>query len=104
MDITHRTDGPNKCLLLEGRLDAREAGAVLKAIEATVLHAGDRLTLDLRGVPYLSSAGIRVLLLARRRCEQHQASLVLCGIQPYCLEVLQVGGLENSFQFADSSL
>ncbi len=101
MNITPQTDGRNKCLLLDGRLDAREAGSVQKAIDSTVLHPGDRLILDMRGVSYLSSAGIRVLLLTRRRCEMHQATLTLSGIQPYCLEVLQVGGLENSFHFEE---
>lgn len=97
MNIAQQTQEGRQCLRLDGRFDAYGAAIVQKAIDCLVIHPGDVLVLDMGGVPYLSSAGLRVLLLARHRCENEQASLVLAGIQPYCLEVLRVGGLEHSF-------
>lgn len=98
MDVTPQAEEGHHYLHLKGRFDGNGAGVVQKAIDALSFQPGEHLVLDLAGVPYLSSAGLRVLLLTRHRCEIEKASFSLTGIQPYCLEVLRVGGLEHSFQ------
>jgi hypothetical protein len=50
-----------------------------------------RNVLDLAG-EYISSAGLRVLLMAAKRLKEPPAALVLCGIVPGVRTVLELAG------------
>jgi anti-anti-sigma factor len=47
---------------------------------------------DLAGVEYISSAGLRVLLMAAKRLRQPPAAVVLCGLGPAVRGVLELAG------------
>ncbi len=49
------------------------------------------------GVEYVSSAGLRVLLLAAKRLKPPAGALVLCGIGPSVRTVLELAGSVSLF-------
>ena len=51
-----------------------------------------RLIVDLSGLDYISSAGLRVVLLLAKRLKQADGRLVLCGMQPHVQEVFDISG------------
>ncbi|RMF32638.1 MAG: anti-sigma factor antagonist, partial [Chloroflexi bacterium] len=63
----------------QGRLDARTVSALESALESA-LSQGPRLVVDLSGVPYISSGGLRALMTARRRARAQGGDLRLCGL------------------------
>ena len=80
-----------------GRLDSLSAGELEKLV-ASRLDAGERrLVVDLAGVEYISSAGLRVLLMAAKRLKQPPAALVLCGMGPSVRTVLELTGFVPLF-------
>ena len=62
MDIAKQKTGDILVLRLTGRLDANWCDHVQKAIAAVVHEGEHRVHLDMAGVSYVSSAGLRVLL------------------------------------------
>lgn len=75
-----------------GRLDSVSSSA-LEQLVASRLEAGERrVVIDLSGVEYISSAGLRVLLMAAKRLKQPPAALVLCGLGPSVRTVLELAG------------
>jgi len=75
-----------------GRLDSISSSELERHVVAR-LDAGERrLVVDLAGVEYISSAGLRVLLLAAKRLREPGAVLVLCGIGPSVRSVLELAG------------
>jgi len=50
----------------------------------------DRLVLDLAGLEYISSAGLRVLMLASRDVKGRDGTLVICGLQPIVREIFEI--------------
>ncbi len=75
-----------------GRLDSVSSSA-LEQLVASRLDAGERrVVIDLAGVEYISSAGLRVLLMAAKRLKQPPAALVLCGLGPSVRTVLELAG------------
>lgn len=75
-----------------GRLDSVSSGELERSVVAR-MNAGDRrLVLDLSGVEYISSAGLRVLLMAAKRLKEPPAALVLCGMGPAVRDVLELAG------------
>lgn len=54
--------------------------------------------LDLSGVHYMSSAGLRVLLLASRQCQQQQGEFVLAALPSFLQDVFRVTHFNDLFQ------
>jgi anti-sigma B factor antagonist len=50
----------------------------------------DKLVLDLSGVDYMSSAGLRVLMLARKQAKAQGGTLVVAGLQPVVQEIFEI--------------
>jgi anti-anti-sigma factor len=86
----------------EGRLDAFEAINLGKAIEALLKEDDAYLALDMGGVPYLSSGGIRVLLTAQKKLARKNGRVCLCGLTEYPTQVLKMAGMDNIFSVYQS--
>ena len=77
-----------------GRLDA--AGVVAVEPEITrAVRSHDRLALDLSGVPYMASMGLRLLIAAARSMEKRGGRLVVANPTPDIEGVLAISGLEK---------
>jgi anti-sigma B factor antagonist len=69
------------CVLnLAGRLGGANAPALETALETAIRKAGHRLVVDLSGVDYLSSGGLKALAGAADRCRQNGGTLILAAV------------------------
>jgi len=69
------------------RESANEAEATVKGI----LKGGtQRLLFDLSRMEYISSAGLRVILMAVKELRNKKGKVVLCGLTPYVKEIFDV--------------
>ena len=76
-----------------GRVDhasAEQFKAGLWPFLAACSRDGDKLVLDLSGLEYISSAGLRVLMLAAREVKAQDGTLVVCGLQPVVREIFEI--------------
>jgi anti-anti-sigma factor len=87
-------DKQNNIIKPLGRLDANSSVAFEKAIEAFSDYKQD-LILDMSACPYLSSAGIRVLLIAKKKLQSHDREMYVTDLEPAVLQVLQMAGLHQ---------
>jgi anti-anti-sigma factor len=83
-----------------GRVDHTTA----PAFESTLLPLlngcsgeGKKALLDLSGVSYMSSAGLRVLILAVKQCRQQGSEIVLAALQPFLQDVFRISRLDMVF-------
>ena len=53
------------------------------------------LTVDLAGVTFLDSAGLRMLVLLHRRCADNGGALVVRGAPPAVQTLFQITGLDS---------
>lgn len=99
MPLTIReTPKPEVLVLnLEGRLDVGTSPALERRLQEAFDGGGRRVVLDLGGLEYVSSAGLRVLLAALDRLEKAAGRMVLSGTRGYVLEVFDVAGLATVF-------
>lgn len=95
MGVESRGIGTWTVLRPSGRMD----GQTSADLESECLeHLGGgtpRLALDLAEVPYVSSAGLRVILSLFRACASRGGALALLAPQPMVREVLAVSGFET---------
>src|SRR5262249_55881335 len=76
-----------------GRIDASNAGLLEERVLGLIARGERRLVLDLAGVDYMSSAGLRVCLLAAKQLAGIQGKLALASLQDRVAEVFKIAGL-----------
>ena len=86
-------DGGVMLATLSGRLDAMGASAIDLPLTARIVTQGARVIVDLSGVSFLASLGIRSLVTPAKALRARGGELVLLNPQPAVLEVLRVAGL-----------
>ena len=92
MQIGEEQQGGALVIAPVGRVDSVSSGELEKVVLSRIDAGARRLVLDLAGVEYISSAGLRVLLIAAKRLKAPPAALVLCGIGPGVRTVLELAG------------
>jgi anti-sigma B factor antagonist len=78
---------------VEGRLDTTSAPMLDKAINEEI-GATTALTLDLKGVEYISSAGLRVLLSAQKKMQQN-GSMKVKNVCKTVMEIFEMTGFAD---------
>ena len=78
---------------IAGRIDTTTAPALEKAINEDIGDAKN-LVLDLKGVQYISSAGLRVLLGAQKKM-QKIGSMKVTNVCEAVMEVLEMTGFAD---------
>ena len=90
MTITTTRNGSALTLQLEGRLDTTTSPQLEAELSAS-LDGVTQLTLDLKQLAYLSSAGLRVILSAQKRMNK-QGQMVVRHVNETIMEVFEVTG------------
>ncbi len=90
MNIDVTKNGTSLLITVSGRIDPTTAPEFEKAVMGN-LDGVKNFVLDLKDVPYTSSAGLRTLLLAQKKMMK-QGSMTLKNVQSSVLEVLKVTG------------
>lgn len=106
MDIREETEGDVVLIRVAGRLDSGSAGE-LEAVLPVRTHAHAKVVLDLADTPYVSSAGLRVLLIGAKAARAAGHKLVLAGLSPSVREVFDISGFTTLFAIeadADSAV
>ena len=85
-----------------GRIDTTTAGALESRLASALTGASPHLVVDLSAVDYISSAGLRVLLVAARRVQATSGRLALCGMGHPVRQVSQLAGFLPLFTITDT--
>ena len=84
--------GDTLVVSLEGQINSGNASAVEADLLAQLDKGEQGIVLDLTNLNYISSAGLRVVLLLAKRLKQNGGALTLCGMQPHVHEVFDISG------------
>lgn len=101
MELEKYMRGQVTVLALEGELDSATSADARKRISELVPADGAAL-LDLGGMTYMSSAGLRVLLLIYRQVRESGVPLALARLNPDVAEVMSGTGFIDFFTVTDS--
>ena len=90
MNIIKKENGDALEIALQGRLDTMTAPQLEQELKSC-LGGVKELTLDLEGLEYISSAGLRVLLSAQKQMNK-QGSMKLVHVNEVIMEIFEVTG------------
>lgn len=91
MNIIKKKEGTELLISLEGRLDTSTAPKLEKEI-FDELSDVTHLVFDFEKLMYISSAGLRVLLMLYKRMNKAEGKMELCNVDENIMEVLEITG------------
>jgi stage II sporulation protein AA (anti-sigma F factor antagonist) len=92
MEIAQVMAGQAVVVAPAGRIDTTTSEAVEHALAAALDGGARRLVVDFAGVTYISSVGLRVLLVVAKRVRTDRGTLVLCGLGDAVRQVFDLAG------------
>jgi len=90
---------------VKGRIDymnAEEFKAALLPLLANCAPGRDQVVLDLSRLEYVSSAGLRVLMIAAKEVRPRKGRLVAVSLQPVVREIFEISRFTLVFDLFDS--
>ncbi len=85
-----------------GRIDSSNAAVAEAEMLNKIREGSPLLIIDLQRLDYLSSAGLRVLLLAAKTCRAGGGKAVIQQASPAVSEVLKISGFDKIIPMLDS--
>ena len=92
MEIEEHLQDSLVVVTLAGRVDGFSAPELDKRLSEIVERGDIRVLLDCAKMDYISSAGLRVVLVGARKCQQGGGKLAICSLQPTCKSVMEISG------------
>jgi anti-anti-sigma factor len=88
---------------IAGSIDALTAGEVTEFLSEQVSQGEMNLVVDLAGVDYVSSAGLRTILATLKEARMRGGDVRLAGARPNVYKVLQMSGFTTILKSFDST-
>lgn len=104
MEINHRRMNRVDLVAVAGRVDAASAPQLKQQIEALFDEGRYRIVLDLGGLEYISSPGLRVLIEARKKARDWKITdleggdIRIANLPPKIKEVFDLTGFTSLFE------
>ena len=95
IEVIEERDNDVLVLLPVDRIDSTNARAFESIIMDRINNDERRLIIDFSHLNFISSSGLRVLLIAVKKLNANQGKLVLCDMQEHIHEVFQISGFDQ---------
>ena len=95
MAISTERDGGTLIAKTEGRVDGSNAREFQDALEEAIEPTDTAVVLDLENLSYISSAGLRVILLTAKTLRKQDAKLAVCSLSDSIKQVFEISGFDK---------
>ena len=103
MELTTRKEKGAVIVSVNGRIDAVTSPDLEKFLSEVAAADENILILNLNEVDYISSAGLRVILIVAKQLKIKQGELILAGLQDVVKEVVESSGLDSFLKVFDTA-
>lgn len=97
MEVTETNREGTPILRLKGRLDASSAPTFEEKLLSLIEAGHPTLALDFHELDYISSAGLRVLLVGAKKVKPLNGKVVLFALNEHVRQVFEVAGFCSLF-------
>ena len=94
MEIKQERDGDKLTVALSGRLDAATSIELGKTLNES-LDGVSELTLDLKDLYYIASAGLRILLQTMKKMDKQNGKMTVRNVQDTVMSVIEMSGFDG---------
>ena len=94
MELTSRQFSDVTFIHVQGQIDHKTAkdfeNALKPYLNACVAGEYQKILLDLGGVDFMTSAGLRVLMIVAKTCDKQRGEVVVASLQPIIEEIFKI--------------
>lgn len=102
MEVTNTQYKHCDLVKVDGRVDSQTAPQLAEALDALTEGGRYRIVVDMSGVEFMSSAGLRVLINTQKACKRFNRGEVILAMVPQRIyEALDLAGFVPLFSFFD---
>ncbi len=101
IEMTEEPRGTVILLRLGGRLDSLTSPQLETKLLALVEGGTRQLVLDLMNLDYISSAGLRVLLMVAKKLKAANGQVALAAMKSHIREIFDIAGFSTIFPIHD---
>ncbi len=94
MNITEKKNEGQIVLEISGQVDTVTSPELQKSILTSFQKVKD-IVIDMSAVPYMSSAGLRALLIGQKTAASKGGSMVLTGVTDTVMQVFEMSGFSK---------
>jgi anti-anti-sigma factor len=95
MKITNEKTTELLVIHVEGRLDAITSGEFEKEVIPMIHQSGHPVLIDFGNLDYISSAGLRSILILTKEMKKNNNTLALCCLNEAIMEVFRISGFDT---------
>ncbi len=104
MQISIKTTNEVKVLAFEGRLDTGTSPDAQQQLTRLIEEGETKILVNLEKVDYISSAGLRVLLVIAKQLKTTDGELRICSLNEVVKEVFDISGFDMILPISASEL
>jgi anti-anti-sigma factor len=102
MEVTTRQNDGVLIAELTGKLDTSTSGSIQDKLVQCVKDGETKIILNLKGLEYVSSAGLRVILIISKLLQSNQGEFRVCSPNGIVEEVLKISGFNSLLRIFDT--
>jgi stage II sporulation protein AA (anti-sigma F factor antagonist) len=95
MEVNTERENGTLIAKIEGRVDGANAREFEDALEAAIGEDDRAVIMDFEALSYISSAGLRVILLTARTLRERDKEFVVCSLSDPIREVFEISGFDK---------
>ena len=102
MELTIDRDGNTLNARVNGRIDSTNARDFEEAIRTSIEDGDHAVILDFEKLTYISSAGLRAVLMTAKNLWKRDAKFALCSLSGSVKEVFEISGFDKIVPIHDT--
>jgi anti-anti-sigma factor len=102
MEIGEKRHGDTAIISPVGRIDNETSPALQDRLLRSLDVAGAKVIVDLAGVEYISSAGLRALMMAAKRSKAQNGQLGVAALTPVVQEIFAISRFSHVVKVFDT--
>jgi anti-anti-sigma factor len=104
MEINARKEKGIQIVSVKGRIDAITAPEFENNLSELISKGARTFLIDLSGLEYISSAGLRSILTGAKKLKEEKGELCFTGLQGPVEEVFKISGFHSIFKIFESEI
>jgi anti-anti-sigma factor len=102
MELSEQKTDKGMIIGISGRLDTTNFSILEKKLMDLIDHGEHKIAVDCSGMDYVSSSGLRIMLMALKKITIVKGKFVLCSLQENIREIFEISGFTNIFEIYPS--
>jgi anti-sigma B factor antagonist len=98
MEIKEKRTDNCTVIGIEGRLDTTNYTLLERHLMGLIETGQTKILVNLEKMDYVSSSGLRILLMALKRISLAKGKFALCSLQENIKEIFEISGFTNIFE------